>query len=68
MRENSSSRLGDFICDTEIINIEILKENQIKLKHNIAGRKNSGLCDLKANFINKEVNLLKYYHSSLENG
>jgi len=35
------------IYDRKIIEIYILKENQIKLKYNIAGRKISGFCDLK---------------------
>ena len=36
---------------------------EIQLKYNIAGRKISGLCDLKDNFLNEEVNSHKWAES-----
>ena len=50
----SSSRLGNFIL-CQGINIDIWKENQIKLKYNIAG--------ISEYFLDKEINLLQMYQS-----
>jgi len=37
--EKCSSRLGILFCDREIINIDILKGNEAKLKYSISARK-----------------------------
>ena len=55
MRKSSGKKLikvskFNFVTGREIINIDILKGNQIPLKYSVAGRKIPGLCsDLKDN-------------------